>query len=404
LYRGGSKAPYAARLGPFNTSLLENRNYLDLNAFAHRRLVYIELGGFDESLRRLVDWDLILRYTRNKKPFFIPCLLSHYIFNDTNDSITNKEDYASAVDAFDRKNLATHEIALRAYDNTQEQEAFLRPIFSESRSEIARKNNISIIVPSFNIPEVLDISVSKTLETMGVGDELIIVDNGSSLKTQRVLSKLSKADHRVKVIRNSINQGFSRAINQGVGVAASNNDLVIFNNDAIPFGFWIDTLASVLHSDDAIGAVVPQQVLLPGTQTMLTHAPFANPNREVDVNISAHHLNIRDLHAEKPQHEVDLKFAPFFCVMIKREIFEEVGGLNERLGAHYRSDRNFCNALLDTLKKRLVYVHGAKVYHLLQRSTRDLMLKDTNEFQSIFMRNSLKSIQSDAPPIWDQAD
>ena len=44
------------------------RNYIDLNAFVHRRRIYDQLGGFDEELRRLVDWDLILRYTRLYPP------------------------------------------------------------------------------------------------------------------------------------------------------------------------------------------------------------------------------------------------------------------------------------------------------------------------------------------------
>jgi glycosyltransferase involved in cell wall biosynthesis len=42
---------------------LERLNFIDLNAYAHRRALVDELGGFDESLRRLSDWDLARRYT-----------------------------------------------------------------------------------------------------------------------------------------------------------------------------------------------------------------------------------------------------------------------------------------------------------------------------------------------------
>lgn len=41
---------------------------IDLNAFAHRRELYEKFGGFDESLDRLVDWDLIARYTEDVPP------------------------------------------------------------------------------------------------------------------------------------------------------------------------------------------------------------------------------------------------------------------------------------------------------------------------------------------------
>lgn len=46
-------------------SLLEG-NYIDLNVIVHRRKLYEMYGGFDEALDRLLDWDLILRYTQHK--------------------------------------------------------------------------------------------------------------------------------------------------------------------------------------------------------------------------------------------------------------------------------------------------------------------------------------------------
>jgi GT2 family glycosyltransferase len=332
----------------------------------------------------------------------VPCVLSHYIFNDSSDSITNKEDYSSAIEAFDSKNFAPSEIDLGEELSSEESNLKLRPIFQDSLETERESGPVSVIVPSFNIPEVLALSARTTLATLLPDDELIIVDNGSSIKTQQVLSSLSKSDNRVRIVRNRRNEGFSRAVNQGAEIAAKRNDLIIFNNDAIPFGSWVSALSKTLHSDGAIGAVVPQQVLLPETQTILSHLPFANSGREADVNVSWHHRNISDLRIDQPGHELDLAFAPFFCVMVKRHIFDEIGGLNEILGAHYRSDRNFCNALRDTLKKRLVYVHAAKVYHLLQRSTRDLMVGDNSEFERMFVRNVFNEGLSDTRPIWDQ--
>ena len=41
---------------------LERLNFVDLNAYSHRRQLIDQLGGFDESLRRLSDWDLVRRH------------------------------------------------------------------------------------------------------------------------------------------------------------------------------------------------------------------------------------------------------------------------------------------------------------------------------------------------------
>jgi glycosyltransferase involved in cell wall biosynthesis len=53
-------------LRPFDRKRLVRDNFIDLNVFVHRRSLYEQLGGFDEKLARLIDWDLILRYTERE--------------------------------------------------------------------------------------------------------------------------------------------------------------------------------------------------------------------------------------------------------------------------------------------------------------------------------------------------
>lgn len=48
------------------------QNYVDLNAFCHRRGLIDEVGGFDPKLRRMVDWDLILRLGKGRKVGYAP--------------------------------------------------------------------------------------------------------------------------------------------------------------------------------------------------------------------------------------------------------------------------------------------------------------------------------------------
>ncbi len=48
------------------------QNYVDLNAFCHRRVLIDTVGGFDTRLRRMVDWDLILRIGRDHAVGYAP--------------------------------------------------------------------------------------------------------------------------------------------------------------------------------------------------------------------------------------------------------------------------------------------------------------------------------------------
>jgi GT2 family glycosyltransferase/glycosyltransferase involved in cell wall biosynthesis len=87
----------AIRLLPFNRSKMENENFIDLNVFSHRKTLFDTLGGFKEELRRLVDWDLILKYTDEKPPVLIPALLNKYYFGLADNQITSVENFEKNI-------------------------------------------------------------------------------------------------------------------------------------------------------------------------------------------------------------------------------------------------------------------------------------------------------------------
>jgi len=77
---------------PFDFRRLIFENIMDLGVFVHRVKLFKLLGGFDTELKRAVDWDLFIRYTKDNKPFFIEKVLLDYDNDiDNKDRITNKE-------------------------------------------------------------------------------------------------------------------------------------------------------------------------------------------------------------------------------------------------------------------------------------------------------------------------
>ncbi len=75
--RAGAVVGYRGE--PFDWAHCINGNYVDLNVFCHEIDLTRKLGCFDETLRRMVDWDLILRYTHENAPVYCPfigCLYS----------------------------------------------------------------------------------------------------------------------------------------------------------------------------------------------------------------------------------------------------------------------------------------------------------------------------------------
>lgn len=79
---------------PFDREACLLDNYVDLNIFCHTRALYERLGGFDPLLQRMVDWDLILRYTHSLEPLFCPFIGCHYTDNKVDSvRISNSKPY-----------------------------------------------------------------------------------------------------------------------------------------------------------------------------------------------------------------------------------------------------------------------------------------------------------------------
>ena len=62
----------------FDRTELVKENFIDINTFVHRRSLVDTCGEFDETLDRLIDWDLILRYTQHKPARRLPVLAARY--------------------------------------------------------------------------------------------------------------------------------------------------------------------------------------------------------------------------------------------------------------------------------------------------------------------------------------
>ncbi|CUH89896.1 Spore coat polysaccharide biosynthesis protein SpsA [Phaeobacter sp. CECT 5382] len=105
---------------PFNWDQCLSGNYIDMNVFGHRAEMVKRYGPFDETLERMVDWDLILRYTRENAAAYCPVLGCIY-FEDSDDAsrITTSKPYifrkivyeknkmglATTAETFDRLSL-----------------------------------------------------------------------------------------------------------------------------------------------------------------------------------------------------------------------------------------------------------------------------------------------------------
>jgi glycosyltransferase involved in cell wall biosynthesis len=72
----------------FNYEELMARNFIDLNTLVHGRELYENLGGFNSKLSRRQDYDLILKYTFLRDPYYVDAFLMIYQRNKAWKQIT----------------------------------------------------------------------------------------------------------------------------------------------------------------------------------------------------------------------------------------------------------------------------------------------------------------------------
>ena len=95
-----------------------------------------------------------------------------------------------------------------------------------------KKPKVSVIVPVYNVEkyldQCLDSIVSQTLDDI----EIIIVNDGSTDESLKVINKYAERDSRIKVV-NQTNGGYAKAVNKGLSIASGEYVAEVDSDDYI---------------------------------------------------------------------------------------------------------------------------------------------------------------------------
>lgn len=111
---------------PFNRMLLYTFNYLPIQSVMFHRSLYEELGGFDERLEALEDWDLWVRYSTYTDFHYVNEVTSCYcIPHKVKIKKARKEDMSSYLDVLYNK-FDKYSLTLRVGDINKEMKYVIR--------------------------------------------------------------------------------------------------------------------------------------------------------------------------------------------------------------------------------------------------------------------------------------
>ncbi|WP_109472453.1 glycosyltransferase [Ornithinimicrobium cavernae] len=95
LVEEGGQGRHLYRGLPFDREHLRERNYIDCIVLVHERSLLEATGGFDETLKRNVDWDLFIRLADETDFTHVPVLATQYdVWSEQGERITTLEPMA----------------------------------------------------------------------------------------------------------------------------------------------------------------------------------------------------------------------------------------------------------------------------------------------------------------------
>lgn len=247
------------------------------------------------------------------------------------------------------------------------------------------------------LPECL-----KTLseELSAFSHELIVVDNGSN---DGSVQYIIEAFPQTIIIRNDVNLGFARAVNQGLR-KASGRKIYLLNQDLRFRTGGTTTLMQKLDSSKTIGAVGPKFVGFDGSLQRSARGFPALRHVWYDLfGLSTVFSKSREFghwrmswFDHDSEREVDQPMGA--ALMLRREVVERVGFFDERFKIFF-NDVDYCRRIWKA-GFTCTYVPDAVVEHFVGSSTRKTPFLSVIRSHHSMVRYLLKYTRPHLLPGW----
>ena len=220
--------------------------------------------------------------------------------------------------------------------------------------------DLSIIIVSFNTREILlDCLASVYAKTEGISFEVIVVDNATSDGTPNAVSKNFP---NVRLIRNDVNIGFSSANNQGICYSAG-TWIALLNPDTRLIENSFQKIYEYLQEHSEYSILGPR---------IIDESSQQSPTRIWED--TPHDAALKILGLYNPNDELkrmantnEALVISGCCFVINRELFEEVGLLDENYFL-YNEEDDFCRRARER-GKRICFFQATSIQHLHGKST-----------------------------------
>ena len=232
---------------------------------------------------------------------------------------------------------------------------------------------VTATIVNWNDKDVIVECIQSILDQNRNKIDIIISDNGSEDDSVEFIRKRFPS---IKIIENGKNLGFGSAINRGLGLAKGDY-LLFLNSDLKLHSKCVGELAKVLENDSNVGGTIPK----------ILHIDQQNTINSLGVLINYTGIAYPNLLGQKdPGYQEPFEAACGGIFMLKREVYETVGGFDEDLFL-YHEDHDLSWRIrlagwhLKVIPQAIMYHHykfnkGILKYYSSEKNRLHILLKN----------------------------
>ena len=333
-------------------------NYVSHVVVIEKKLVD-EVGGFRLGFEGSQDYDLLLRVSEKTKHIgHIPKILYNWRIHSL--SVASEEGDAKPY-AYIAAKKALEEALIRRNTPGEVHFQAIRGSY-RIKYHIQSNGKVSILIPTKDGVQMLKNTIDSILNLTSYPNyEIIVLNNNSNTPEFFELMEYYNKHHSdvFKCIEASFPFNFSKLMNMGAANSSGEYILMLNNDVEIIHKDWITTMVSFAQHEQngAIGV----KLLYP--DDTIQHAGTVIGLGDIRV---AGHVFV-GFYKDSPGYynylqSVDNTSAvTAACLMVRRNVFDEVGGMEEKLEVEY-NDVDFCLRILDKGYNNL-YVPDVVLYH-----------------------------------------
>ena len=337
----------------FNPDLLCANNYI-CHLFVVKRSLALKLGGQDPAYDGAQDYDFIFRCTENaEKIVHVAKILYHWRVHQA----STADNPSSKLYAFDagKRAIEAHlaRIGAKAEVSHTKDLGFYRVKYQVQGNPL-----VSIVIPNKDEKETLKKCLESIWQKTSYSNyEIILEENNSTTQEIRDYYKELDGKERVRVVYWDKEFNYSAINNFGISYAKGeyilclNNDITVISPD------WLEELLANCQRPEV--GIVGARLYYP--DNTIQHAGIVLGMGGCAGSLFVGLARSRGGYLHKAALQQDLSAVTAACFMVKKEVFEKVGGFEEKLAVAF-NDVDFC------LKVRhagylVVYDPYAELYH-----------------------------------------